>query len=98
MYKRPEEGVIRVRVPRGRETFGTVIEMLGASRFRVQGIDGNERICRIPGKFKRNVLVKIGDIVLIEPWTVQADERADIIWRYKPLQVDWLVKRGFLKL
>ena len=91
-----EEETIRVRTPRGGEILGTVIEMLGASRFRVEGYDGHERICRIPGKLKRKVLVKIGDVILFRPWDVQPTERGDIIWRYKPAQINWLSKKGFL--
>ena len=92
-----EVEIIRVRMPRGRELLGTVTEMLGASRFRIDGTDGKERICRIPGSFKRRIMVKIGDIVLIEPWEIQPEDRGDIIWKYKPAQVGWLINRGLLK-
>jgi translation initiation factor 1A len=92
-----EEEIIRVRTPRGKEMLGTVVEMLGASRFRVDCSDGRERICRVPGKFKRRVWVRTGNIVLLKPWDVQGDERGDIIWRYTPSQANWLVRKGFLK-
>jgi translation initiation factor 1A len=92
-----EEEIIRVRTPRGKEMLGTITEMLGASRFRIEATDGKERICRIPGSFKRRVPVRIGDIVLIEPWDIQPNERGDIIWRYTPAQVNWLVRHGMLK-
>jgi translation initiation factor 1A len=91
-----EEEIVRVRMPRGKEMLGTVVEMLGASRFRVDCSDGKERICRVPGKFKRRVWVKIGNVVLLTPWDVQPDERGDIIWRYTPSQVNWLMRRGLL--
>jgi translation initiation factor 1A len=91
-----EEEIVRVRMPRGKEMLGTVIEMLGASRFRVDCSDGKERICRVPGKFKRRVWVKMGNVVLLKPWEVQSDERGDIVWRYTPSQVNWLMRRGFL--
>ncbi|MBN2331443.1 MAG: translation initiation factor eIF-1A [Candidatus Aenigmarchaeota archaeon] len=92
-----EEEIVRVRMPRGSEMIGTVLEMLGASRFRVDCSDGKERICRVPGKYKRRVWVRVGNIVLLRPWSVQGDERGDIIWRYTPSQANWLVKRGLLK-
>ncbi len=92
-----EEEIIRVRTPRGKEMIGTVIEMLGGSRFRVDCSDGKERICRVPGKYKRRVWVKMGNIVLFKPWDIQPDERGDIIWRYTPSQANWLVRRGLLK-
>ena len=92
-----EEEIIRVRTPRGKEMLGTVIEMLGGSRFRVDCSDGKERICRVPGKYKRRVWVKMGNIILFKPWDIQPDERGDIIWKYKPSQANWLVRRGLLK-
>jgi translation initiation factor 1A len=92
-----EEETVRVRTPHGKEVLGTVVEMLGASRFRMECNDGKERVCRIPGRLKRRMYVKIGNTVLVKPWDVQADERGDIIWRYTPAQVNWLVRRGFLK-
>jgi translation initiation factor 1A len=92
-----EEEVVRVRMPRGKELFGTIIEMLGASRFRVDCGDGKVRICRIPGKMKRRIYVKMGNVVLVEPWDVQPVDRGDIIWRYTPAQMNWLVRHGFLK-
>jgi translation initiation factor 1A len=92
-----EEETIRVRMPRGKEMLGTVVEMLGASRFRIHGNDGKERICRIPGSFKRKVMVKIGDVIIFKPWDIQPDERGDIIWRYRPAQVGWLIKHEMLK-
>ena len=92
-----EQEIIRVRTPRGREMLGTVVEMLGASRFRVDCSDGKVRICRVPGKYKRRVWVRMGNIVLLTPWTVQGDERGDIIWRYTPSQANWLIRKGLLK-
>jgi translation initiation factor 1A len=93
-----EEVTIRVRTPRGSEILGTVIEMLGGSRFRVACNDGKERLCRVPGRLKRRVWVKMGNVIPLRPWEVQPDERGDIIWRYTPAQVNWLIRRGLLKL
>lgn len=92
-----EEEIVRVRTPRGNEMLGTVVEMLGGSRFRVDCSDGKERICRVPGKYKRRVWVRMGNIILFKPWTVQGDERGDIIWRYTPSQANWLIRKGLLK-
>jgi translation initiation factor 1A len=91
-----EEETVRVRTPRGSEVLGTVIEVLGSSRFRVDCSDGKERICRVPGRSKRKMYVKIGDVILVEPWSIEGDQKGDIVWRYKPAQVSWLSKKGFL--
>jgi translation initiation factor 1A len=88
---------IRVRTPRNDEVLGTVTEVLGASRFRVDCTDGNERLCRVPGRSKRRMYVKIGDVVLVKPWSIEGDAKGDIVWRYKPAQVSWLSRKGLLK-
>lgn len=92
-----EEQPIRVRTPRQGETLGIVEEVLGASRFRINCQDGRKRICRVSGKFRRRVWVKVGDMVLVKPWDIQPEERGDIIWRYTGTQAGWLQRRGYLK-
>jgi translation initiation factor 1A len=89
--------VVRVRVPKKGELLGLVIGMMGASRLLVSCADGKERLCRIPGKIKRRVWVKEGDVVIIEPWEIEGDKRADIIWRYTRIQSDWLRANGYYK-
>ena len=88
---------IRVRIPRGREIIGRINEMLGASRFNITGIDGKVRICRIPGKFRRSVRVSPGDLVIIEPWEIEPDLKADIVWIYTRTQAAIIKKRGLWK-
>jgi translation initiation factor 1A len=97
MRVKESEETVRVRMPREKEVLGTVVEVLGASRFKVECTDGKERLCRVPGRSKRRMYVKIGDVILVKPWEVEGDEKGDIVWRYRPAQVSWLVKNGFLK-
>ena len=40
------------------------------------------RLSRIPGKMKKRIWIREGDVVLIKPWDFQSDEKADVIWRY----------------
>jgi translation initiation factor 1A len=70
--------------------------MMGASRMRVSCKDNKIRLCRIPGKLKRRIWIKEGDIVIVRPWTVQGDEKGDIVWRYTKPQVDRLINRGVI--
>lgn len=95
-YKK-EEGIIRVRIPRKGEIFGIVMATLGAGRLEVRCADGHTRICRIPGKMRRRIYVRIGDLILIKPWIVQINERADVVWMYKRNQAEWLRSKGYLK-
>ncbi len=88
----------RVRFPRDREIVGVVEEMLGGSRFRINCQDGNVRICRVSGKFKRKAWIRPGDVVIIEPWEVQSDERGDVVWKYRYGQINALRDKGILKM
>ncbi|HLD57200.1 MAG TPA: translation initiation factor eIF-1A [archaeon] len=92
-----QETFVRTRLPRGREVFGQVEEVLGGSRFRVNCKDDKIRICKIPGKSKRDFWVNIGDFVLIEPWEIEPNEKGDIIFRYTRTQVEWLRRKGIIK-
>jgi translation initiation factor 1A len=71
--------------------------MLGSDKMRVRCEDGKERIARIPGKLRKRVWIKVGDIILLQPWKVMTDRRGDVIWRYTRTQANWLQKKGYLK-
>ena len=86
---------IRVRLPRGEEMLGEIDQILGASRFKIACKDGKTRLCRIPGKFRRRIKVRAGDIVIVKPWQVEGDEKGDIVWIYNKTQMNWLRKKGY---
>lgn len=94
---REEVEISRTRLPKGPEIFGTVEMMLGGDKLRVRCYDGNTRICRIPGKMRKRVWIRVGDLVLVEPWSAQSNERADVVFRYTPTQANWLRRRNFVK-
>jgi len=91
------QGVIRVRIPEKGEILGIIKSNLGGSRFEVKCSDGFTRICRIPGKIKKRIWIRLGDLVIITPWSVQSNERGDIAWMYTKAQAIWLERKGFLK-
>ena len=86
-----------MRLPRGTETIGLLVARLGGSRCRVQCLDGNERVCRIPGRLKRSLWVRENDIVLVEPWEFGGEDKGDIIFKYRPAQVKFLRQKGYLE-
>jgi len=92
-----EEEIARIRLPKEDELLGIVELMLGSDKLRVQCDDGKERIVRIPGKLRKRVWIRVGDLILIQPWKVMSDRRADVIWRYTKTQARWLQKKGHLK-
>lgn len=91
-----EREIKRIRLPRGKESLGIVDQRLGAGRLRVRCLDGNVRVCRIPGRMKRYLWVRENDIVLVEPWEYSSDEKGDVIYKYRKSQVDWLRRNGHL--
>ncbi|MBI5061471.1 MAG: translation initiation factor eIF-1A [Candidatus Aenigmarchaeota archaeon] len=99
MYNQSDsEGQIRVRTPRQGEVLGVVEGMLGANKLRVRCQDDKIRICRIPGRLRKRVWVKEGDVILVEIWQIQGDKFGDVAWKYTPTQVLWLRKRNILTL
>ncbi len=95
MQEQLETEVSRVKLPRDNQSFGIVDQRLGASRMRVRCLDEKTRICRIPGRLKRKLWVREGD--LVEPWEMGGDEKGDIIFKYRPSQIEWLKRKGYLK-
>jgi translation initiation factor 1A len=87
----------RIRIPKKDEVLGLLEQRLGGSRCRVRCLDGKTRICRIPGRLKRRLWVREGDVVLVEPWEFGGDGKGDIIFKYKPIQVNILKKKGLLE-
>lgn len=90
--------LIRVRLPRGKEVLGIVQQRLGGSRMRISCLDGQERICRIPGRLRRALWVREGDVVIVEPWELGGQEKGDLIHKYMgKAEVEFLKRKGYLK-
>jgi len=89
--------ITRIKLPRGREVFGVVQQRLGGSRMEVRCLDGNSRICRIPGRLKRRLWVRAGDIVIVEAWEFGGDKKGDVVYKYTKAQVAYLKRKGHLK-
>jgi len=92
-----QEEIRRVKLPRGNQTFGLLMQRLGGSRTSIRCLDGKTRVCRIPGRLRRRLWVREGDIVLVEPWEYGGDAKGDLIFKYRPTQVKWLRDKGYLK-
>lgn len=92
-----QEDISRTRFPRDKQLIGICEQRVGGSRMKVKCMDGKVRICRIPGRLKRKLWVRDGDVLLIEPWELSGDEKGDVIFKYKSIQVDVLKNKGFLK-
>jgi len=93
-----EEEIARMPLPKENEVLGVVEEKLGGNKVRVRCQDGRSRICRIPGKYRTQLWLRVGDVVLVKPWEIQGDERGDVVFSYSRAQIEWLKKRGILNL
>jgi len=91
------EQIRRVPTPRGKQVLGILEQRLGANHMSIKCMDGNTRNCRVPGRLRRRLWLREGDVVLVEPWELGGDTRGDILIKYSKAQVDWLRKKGFLK-
>ncbi len=89
--------IVRVRVPRGKEVIGKVDQRVGANRMIVSCFDGKKRNCRVPGRMKRKLWIRPGNIILVEPWEFEGDKKGDIIFSYTPAAIQWLERKGFIK-
>lgn len=92
-----EQKVTRVRLPRGREVLGTIDVRLGGNKMMVNCIDGKARNCRVPGRLKRALWLRPGDVIIVEPWELD-DNKADVLFKYRPNQIAWLRKNGHLEV
>jgi translation initiation factor 1A len=93
-----EDDFGRIQLPVANDVLGIATRMLGFDRMMVKCQDGHERLCRVRGKLKRRVWVRVGDVVLVSPWDFQSDVRGDIIARYRRNEVGWLRSRGYLTI
>jgi translation initiation factor 1A len=78
---KPEEG----------EVICVVKKMLGAEHIVVLCVDGKQRVARIPGRMRKKVWIKEGDVVLAAPWDFQS-EKCDIIHKYGNDEIKKLVE------
>lgn len=92
-----QEGPIRYRMPDPtlKEMFAIADQLLGASKMIVMCEDGKSRMARIPGKMKRRMWIKPGDLIIVKPWDFQ-DDKADVKYRYIKVQSANLSKRGMI--
>ena len=88
----------RLRTPNKKELemFGLLVQLHGSDQVRVLCEDGIERMCRIPGKMRKKVWLREGDVVIVKLWEIQKS-RADVVWRFFGAQVEQLRRKGYLK-
>ena len=91
-----EQKVARAPLPRGKEVIGIIEQRLGGIKKMVACLDGKKRNSRVPGRLKRKLWLRPNDVVIVEPWELDFD-KGDIIFKYRPNQIEWLKQNGHLK-
>ncbi len=86
----------RAPLPRGEEIIGVIEQRHGGNKMKVNCRDGKDRVCRVPGRLKRALWLRPGDVVIVEPWELDKD-KGDVILKYKPAQINWLKQNGYLE-
>lgn len=94
--KGPQE-VRRVPLPGDGEMFAIAVQMLGHDKLKVQCEDGQSRVARIPGRLRKRVWIRPGDVIVVAPWVDLQSDRADVTYRYTRTQASWLERKGYLK-
>lgn len=93
-----EGALSQMVLPSANDILGIATKMLGYDRVMVKCQDGRERLCRIRGKMKRRVWIRVGDVVLVSPWDFESDKRGDLFWRYTRAQAEDLRRRGYVTI
>lgn len=88
--------IVRVRLPQGKEVLGIIEQRVGAGRMIIKCLDGKSRNCRVPGRLRRSLWLREGDVVVVQPWEFD-DEKGDTVFKYNPAQVEWLKRKGYLQ-
>ena len=89
------EGPVRVKLPKGREVIGIITQRYGGWSVSGSCRDGKTRNCRVPGRKRRGLWLREGDVVIIEPWEFD-DDKGDVLFKYTDNQVVKLKDMGKL--
>ena len=99
-FKKPdlsnEPKIKRAKLPKDKEVIGILDERLGGNKMRVTCLDGKQRMGRVPGRLKRALWLRPGDVIIIEPWELD-DTKGDILYKYRNNEIAWLRREGYLE-
>jgi translation initiation factor 1A len=73
--------------------YASVTRMLGDGRLLAKCDDGVERMCRVRGKLRGREWINANDVLLVSVRDFEPD-KADVLWKYQPNEVDRLRRWG----
>jgi len=94
-YEEPQQ-VTRVKLPKKGEVIGIIEQRLGGNKMMVKCLDKETRNCRVPGRLRRKLWLRSGDVVIVELWEFD-NSKGDVVFKYRPNQVEWLKKNDYLE-
>lgn len=93
--KAVEEKPKEIPLPNESTVLCVVDRLLGAEHMIARCADGRSRVVRIPGRMRRRVWIKEGDVILVAPWDFQPG-KGDVLHRYASDEVKRLIEQGLL--
>lgn len=96
MVKKNETSKEEMPYPDENSVVCIVEKILGGDHFLAKCTDGKKRITRIPGRFRRKLWIKEGDVVLIAPWDMQSESKADLLYKYSSSEVKKLIQEKII--
>ena len=91
---KPSENFTRkIRLPKRDELFAVVVDMSGGSRMRALCSDNKTRMIRIGGKLKKRMWCRENDLIIVKPWVIQSDQKADLVYRYLPTERNRVLRK-----
>ncbi len=72
----------RFRFPKKGEMIGYVTQLLGFGRMYVKCTDNRIRLCQVKGSLSRYLWISEGDLVLVRPWEIEHEKKADVLFKY----------------
>lgn len=89
--------VIRVKLPNTGEILGQVIQLLGGGLLLTRCVDDKVRQVRIPGKFRKRMWTRTGDVIILMPeYGLHPDEKGTLVHRYRKNETNILYKQGLI--
>ncbi len=95
--KGSNEEIIRTRLPQEGEVLGQVIQLLGGRLLLTRCVDGKIRQIHIPGKHRRRMWTRLGDVILTMPqYGLQPDTKGSLVYRYRHNELNVLKSKKLI--
>ncbi len=89
--------VIRVRLPQEGEVLGQVIQLLGGGLLLTKCVDGKVRQVRIPGKYRKRMWTRTGDVIICMPeYGLHPESKGELVHRFRKNETKILFQRGLI--